>query len=136
MSNYFDVTVSGLSFEDVVQFLEEELRKEGFNVITDINIKETFSTMLGVSFRKYSIINAYNPTYTYRALHAHDKAGLFLPSSFVVQETEKGEVEVTGIDPIPAMKPAECDDLILVANQIQRKIRHVLKAIQYGNFNV
>lgn len=127
MGYYFNTRVRGVSFDEAVQFLEEELRKEGFGVISEIDIRKAFRTRLGMEYRKYTIIGAFNPAYTYRALHSNDKSGLFLPCNFIVQETEDHEIEIAAIDPTSLVKATKDENLNLIANQMQRKIRLVIR---------
>lgn len=135
MSYYFNIVVEGLTFDETVAFLTEELRKEGFGIVTEIDMKKTLKSKLDLNFRKYKILGACSPSYAYRALHSEDKIGIFLPCNFVVQQHENGAVEVAGVDPVVSMTSVDNEDLTLIANQIQRKILHVIKGLQYGNFH-
>lgn len=135
MSYYFNVTVSGVSFEEAILFLEEELRKEGFNVITEIDIKQAFRMKLNMHFRKYSIIGACNPTYTYRALNADDKAGVLLPINFVVQQLDEGDIEISVTDPMVLMTASDNEDLNMVGNQMQRKVRQIIGHLRYAEIH-
>ena len=135
MSYYFNIKVEGLTFDEAIKFLTEELQKEGFGVVSEIDMKETFKTKLNLNFRKYKILGACSPSYAYRALHSEDNVGLLLPCNFVIQEHENGEIEIAAADPVASMNPVENEDLAMIANQIQRKIRHVVKALQYGVFH-
>tara|TARA_R110000868_G_scaffold1211_1_gene9269 strand:- start:40274 stop:40684 length:411 start_codon:yes stop_codon:yes gene_type:complete len=135
MSYYFNIKVEGLTFDEALKFLTEELHKEGFGVISEIDMKETLKTKLNLNFRKYKILGACSPSYAYRALHSEDNIGLLLPCNFVIQEHENGEIEIAAADPVASMYSVENEDLAMIANQIQRKIRHVVKALQYGVFH-
>jgi uncharacterized protein (DUF302 family) len=127
--------VSGVSFEEAILFLEEELRKEGFNVITEIDIKEAFRMKLNMHFRKYSIIGACNPAYTFRALHADDKAGVFLPLNFVIQQLDGEDIEISVVDPMAMMGASDNEDLNMVANQMQRKVRQIIEHLRYAEIH-
>lgn len=135
MSYYFNIVVEGLTFDEAVTFLTEELRKEGFGVVSEIDMKKTLKTKLNLNFRKYKILGAFSPSYAYRALHSEDNVGLLLPCNFVIQEHEDGIIEIAAADPISSMNPVDNEDLAMIANQIQRKIRQVIKALQYGDFH-
>ena len=135
MSYYFKTIVNGLTFDESVNFLTEELRKEGFGVISEFDMKKTLKVKLNLNFRKYKILGACSPTYAYRALQSEENIGLLIPCNFVIQENKYGEIEISAVDPLSSMNPVENEDLIMIANQIQRKIRHVIKALQYGNFH-
>ena len=84
-----------LSFTEAVEKVITELKKEGFGIITEINMKETFKKKINVDFRKYIILGACNPRFAYEALLQEDKLGVFLPCNVVVQEHESGEVEIS-----------------------------------------
>lgn len=135
MSYYFNIMVKGLTFDEALSFLIEELHKEGFGVISEIDMKETLKTKLDLNFRKYKIVGACSPSYAYRALHSEDNAGLLLPCNFVIQEHKDGHIEIAAVDPVASMNPVENEDLTMIANQIQRKIRRVIKALNYGDFH-
>ena len=91
MSYYFNKTLK-VSFEEAVAKVTEALKKDGFGVLTEINVKETLKKKLNVDFRKYKILGACNPPYAYRALQAEDKIGLMLPCTVIVQELPDGKV--------------------------------------------
>ena len=96
-------------FAEAVASVTEELRKEGFGIITTIDMKETFRKKLNVDFCNYIILGACNPRYAYEALLEEDKVGVFLPCNVVVQEHENGEVEVSIVNPEEMMH--DIDDL-------------------------
>ncbi|MEQ9310019.1 MAG: DUF302 domain-containing protein [Balneolaceae bacterium] len=135
MKYYFNIVIDGLTFDEAVSFLTEELLKEGFGVISEIDMKKTLKTKLNLNFRKYKILGACSPSYAYRALSSDDNVGVLLPCNFVIQEHEDGVIEISAADPIASMNPVENEDLAMIANQIQRKIRQVIKALQFGNFH-
>lgn len=135
MSYYFNIVVEGLTFDEAVAYLTEELRKEGFGIVSEIDMKEALKTKLNLNFRKYKILGACSPSYAYRALHSEDNIGLLLPCNFVIQEHETGEIEIAAADPVASMNSVENEDLAMIANQIQRKVRHVIRALGYGDFH-
>ena len=75
-------------FEHAIQLTNESLKKEGFGVLTEINLQEKLKEKLNVDFRKYTILGACNPAYAYKALQQVDKIGTMLPCSVIVQELE------------------------------------------------
>jgi len=125
MSYYFNKTVK-TSFEEAVIKVTEELKKEGFGVLTEIDVKETLKKKLGVDFRPYKILGACNPPFAYQALQAEDKIGLMLPCNVIVQEISKGVVEVAAIDPSAAMKGIDNPELAKIAEQVREKLRKVV----------
>jgi len=89
----------GVPFNEAVEMITEELRKEGFGIITTIDLRETFRKKINIDFRNYVILGACNPRYAYEALLEEDKVGVFLPCNVVVQEHENGEIEVSIVNP-------------------------------------
>ncbi|HWP83125.1 MAG TPA: DUF302 domain-containing protein, partial [Bacteroidota bacterium] len=104
-TNYAFKTTVNLSLEEAVEKVTEELKKEGFGVLTEIDVKETLKKKLEVDFRKYKILGACNPSNAYKALQAERDIGLMLPCNVIVYESESGETVVAAIDPVAAMSP-------------------------------
>ena len=103
MKYYFNAVIEG-NFDDVENRVRKELKKEGFGVLTEIDVGMTLKKKLDVDFRPYKILGACNPEYAYQALLAEDKIGTMLPCSVIVQEVEAGKIEVAAIDPIASMQ--------------------------------
>jgi uncharacterized protein (DUF302 family) len=99
MKYYFSKIIS-LSFDDAIEKVMAELKKEGFGVLTDIDVKQTLKKKLDVDFKKYRILGACNPPFAYKALQVEDKIGTMLPCNVIVQEIDEGHVEVAAIDPV------------------------------------
>ena len=125
MSYYFNKTLKG-DFEEIIEKVTEELEKEGFGVLTEINVTETLKKKLDVDFRKYQILGACNAPYAHEALKAEDKIGTMLPCNVSVQEKESGEVEVAAVNPIASMQSVDNEELGKVANEIQAKLKRVI----------
>ena len=125
MEYYFAKTVS-CSYEEAVSRVTEELKAEGFGVLTEIDVKSTLKKKLDVDFRKYVILGACNPRFAYRALSAEDKIGILLPCNVVVQEREDGKVEVSAVDPVGMMQMVDNPDLKDVAQQVQERLKKVI----------
>ena len=128
MVYYFGATIDS-TFEDAIDKVTAELKKEGFGIITEINVKETLKEKLGVDFRKYSILGACNPQYAYKAFLAESKIGAMLPCNVVVQEKETGGIEVSAVDPVASMLAVKNDDLQAIAKEIQGKLQKVIENI-------
>ena len=126
MSYYFCKTLD-LPFEDALARVAEELQKEGFGVLTEIDVKATLKKKLNADFRNYRILGACNPPHAYEALKAEDKIGTMLPCSVIVQETPDGAVEVAAIDPVASMQAVENASLAPLASQIQAKLKAVME---------
>jgi uncharacterized protein (DUF302 family) len=125
MSYYFSKTLA-ISFDEAIIKVTEELKKEGFGIITEIDVKETLKKKLNVDFKKYRILGACNPSFAYQALEAEDKIGTMLPCNVIVQEISEGKTEVAAIDPIASMQAIENPKLRNVAEQVQSKLKKVI----------
>jgi uncharacterized protein (DUF302 family) len=125
MSYYFSKLL-GLPFDDAVLKVREELKKEGFGIITEIDVTETLKKKLNVDFKKYRILGACNPSFAYQALQAEDKIGTMLPCNVIVQEAQEGKTEVAAIDPIASMQAIENTRLQDVAEQVRKKLEKVI----------
>lgn len=128
MSYYFNKTING-NFDDVVVKVTDELKKEGFGILTEIDVKETLKKKLDVDFKKYKILGACNPPFAYEALQAEDKIGTMLPCNVIVIEQTPGQVEVAAVDPIASMQAVNNPNLGKVANEVQSKLRKVVESL-------
>ena len=128
MSYYLSKTL-GISFDKAITRVTEELKKEGFGILTEIDVKETLKKKLNVDFRKYRILGACNPPFAYRALQAEDKIGLMLPCNLIVQETLDGKTEVSAIDPIASMQAIDNPQLRTVAEEVREKMKRVIEGL-------
>jgi uncharacterized protein (DUF302 family) len=118
-----------MSFDDAVNKVTDELKKEGFGVLTDIDVQTTLKKKLDVDFRKYRILGACNPSFAYKALQAESRIGTMLPCNVIVQETEEGKIEVSAIDPIASMQAIENPGLQDIADQVQAKLKKVVEGL-------
>jgi len=126
MKYYFSKTIP-LSFEDAIEKVIAELKKEGFGVLTDIDVKETLKKKLDVNFKKYRILGACNPPFAYKALQVEGKIGTMLPCNVIVQEIDEGQVEVAAIDPVASMQAVANPALKDVAEEVQAKLKKVME---------
>jgi uncharacterized protein (DUF302 family) len=125
MSYYFGKTLE-IGFEEAVHRVIEELQKEGFGILTDIDVRATLKKKLNVDFKNYRILGACNPPFAYQALQAEDKIGTMLPCNVIVQENEEGNAEVSVIDPIASMQAVKNPNLRGIAEEVQAKLRRVI----------
>lgn len=128
MSYYFSKTVN-MGFNEAVEKVTENLKKEGFGVLTQIDVKETLNKKLNVDFKNYKILGACNPPYAYKALQAEDKIGVMLPCNVVVIDQGNGSVEVTAVDPVASMMAIKNESLAPVAGEISTKLQNVIAAV-------
>ena len=115
-----------ISFDDAIKHVIEELKKEGFGILTEIDVKQTLKKKLNVDFYNYKILGACNPNFAYQALQAENKIGTMLPCNVIIQERSKGKVEVSAVDPIASMKAVENSQLKKIAEQVQAKLYKVI----------
>lgn len=128
MSYYFNRTLE-LPFEKAVEKVKEELKKEGFGIMTTIDVRETIREKLKVDFRPYIIIGACNPHFAHQALKTEDKIGTMLPCNVIVQQPAEGNVEVAAIDPVASMQAIDNPALKQVAQQVREKLRKVVENV-------
>jgi uncharacterized protein (DUF302 family) len=118
-----------LSFDKAIEKTTEELKKQGFGIITSIDLKKTFKTKLNVDFRNYTILGACNPQYAYEGLLEEDKLGIFLPCNVVVQEHDNGEVEISMINPEEMVHGIDDLNLRTFASDVKESLLEVLRNI-------
>ena len=128
MKYYFNKTVIG-DFNQVIEKVTEELKKEGFGILTEIDIKATLKKKLDVDFYNYRILGACNPPFAYKALLVEDKIGTMLPCNVIVQEKEKGKIEISAVDPMVSMSAVENKVLVKVAKQVRDKLKVVIENV-------
>ena len=128
MRYYFNKTLTS-SFDEAVAKVTAELNKEGFGILSEIDVSEALKKKLKVNFRKYRILGACNPHFAYEALQAEEKIGTMLPCNVIVQELSENVVEVAAIDPIASMQAVDNAKLRSVAEQVQTKLKRVIAAL-------
>jgi len=126
MSYYFNKVVN-MTFEEAIERVTEELNKEGFGVLTEIDVKAALKKKINVDFRKYRILGACNPVFAHKALLEEDKIGTMLPCNVIVQEKEDGQIEVAAIDPIASMQSVKNENLGEIASTVQSKLKQVIE---------
>jgi uncharacterized protein (DUF302 family) len=128
MSYYFTKKIAE-DFATAVARVTDELKKEGFGILTEIDVKATMKKKLDVDFREYKILGACNPPFAYKALTVEDKIGVMLPCNVIVQETPDGQVEVSAVDPIASMQAVQNPELESVAREVQAKLKKVIVSL-------
>ena len=127
--NYYYSKVMDLSFDEAIVRVTDELKKEGFGVLTEIDVKATLKNKLDVDFRNYRILGACNPPFAYQALLAEPQIGLMLPCNVVVQESDNGQIIISAIDPLASMQAVENEALGEVAEQVRAKLQKVIESV-------
>jgi len=115
-------------FDTAVTHVIEGLKREGFGILTEIDVKSTLKNKLGEDFRPYRILGACNPPLAFRALQLEDKIGTMLPCNVIVQEHNDG-VEVSAVDPVASMQAIENTGLADVAKEVRAKLKKVIEGL-------
>jgi uncharacterized protein (DUF302 family) len=128
MNYYFSKQVNG-SFNKILSKAIIELQKEGFGIITEINVTETLKKKLNIDFRKYQILGACNPSFAYQALTAEDKIGTMLPCNVIIVEKSSDTIEVAAINPMASMHLIDNPALHEIASKVSEKLERVIKIL-------
>lgn len=128
MKYYFEKTTD-YAFDEAVEKVTEELKKEGFGILTEIDVRATLKNKLDVDFRKYQILGACNPPFAHKALQAENKIGAMLPCNVIVQELDNGKTEIAVVDPAASMQAVDNDKLGEIADEIRSKLEKVIQAV-------
>ena len=129
MTYYFNKVLKGKSFNEAIELVTAELKKEGFGILTEIDIKDTLKSKIDVDFKKYKILGACNPHFAYEALQSEDKIGVLLPCNVIVEEHENGAVEVSAVNPMASMSAVQNKTLIELASKVQLKLIKVINSL-------
>ena len=128
MTDYGFIKELDISVEDAIEKITEELKKEGFGVLTSIDMKEKFREKLNIDFKKYVILGACNPALAYKSLSAEESIGLMLPCNAIVYE--KGDKTIVGIiKPGAAMGMIGNEELRGIAEIAEAKLKKVSEAL-------
>jgi uncharacterized protein (DUF302 family) len=124
----FGKTVA-LSWAQAQQRVREELQKEGFGILTEIDVKEKFREKLGREFRDYVILGACNPALAWEALDREVNIGTLLPCNVVVYTGDAGETVVMAMDPVAALGMIANPELAALSRTVREKLERVLAAL-------
>ena len=114
--------VVNLGYDEAIAKVTDELKKEGFGVLTEIDVKATLKKKLDVDFKPYKILGACNPPFAYKALQSEEQIGLMLPCNVIVYVNDEGKTVVAAVDPIASMQAVKNESLGEVAETIQGKL--------------
>ena len=129
MDYFFETTIKDSGFEEAVEKVTTELRSEGFGIVTQIDVRNTFREKLGVEFRQYRILGACNPQFAYQALSEEEEVGVFLPCNVVVTETTKGTIRIFAVDPVASMAAVKNEKLGSLATEIRERVKRVVARV-------
>lgn len=124
----FSTTFPG-TYEQALTRTVEELQKEGFGVLTEIDVKAVMKKKLDIDKRPYKILGACNPVLANKALTAEPDIGLLLPCNVVVREEEDGKVTVAFMDPIAVLKLTNRPEIAQLASEVRAKLERVQAAL-------
>jgi len=128
MTYHFSKIVD-MPFDKAVAATTEVLKKHGFGVLTQIDVKETLHKKLGVDFRPYLILGACNPKLAHQALSVEDKIGTMLPCNVVVQQRGDNKVEISAVNPVASMSVIDNPELSGISQQVGDLLKQVIAEI-------
>lgn len=124
--SYYLSKILTVSFDEAVIRAIEALKKEGFGILTEIDVSATLKKKINVDFPSYRILGACNPALAYEALTLENKVGTMLPCNVVVRDAGNGQTEVAAIDPVASMQAIDNPALKLAAAQVRTKLEKVI----------
>ena len=129
MSYTIDRTISGETFDKVVERTRSALSAQGFGVLTEIDVKATLKKKLGEDVDNYLILGACNPGMAHKAMQIEPKVGAMLPCNVIVRATGQNAVEISAIDPVASMTAIDNAELRSVAEQVREMLKTVIAKI-------
>jgi uncharacterized protein (DUF302 family) len=126
--NYGFSKTLDMPFEQGIEKVTSELKKEGFGVLTSIDVKETLKQKINVDFKKYTILGACNPPIAHKALQEEEELGLLLPCNVIVYEKDN-KTKVSFFDPMVMTWVIDNDNMKPIASEVKEKLQKVLEAI-------
>jgi len=118
-----------MSIDDAEALTRDALAKEGFGVLTEIDVRGTLKKKLDVDFPPYRILGACNPPFAHKALQSEPRVGTMLPCNVILRELSETEVEVSAIDPVSSMQAIDNPALVQIAGEIREKLKRVLDSL-------
>jgi len=124
---YFFSKRLAVTFEEGINKVVKGLEKEGFGILTEIDVKATLKKKLDVDINPYKILGACNPPFAHKALQAEKEIGLMLPCNVIVYLNDDLETVVAAIDPVASMQAISNPQLKEIANIIREKLKSVIE---------
>ena len=125
---YFKKTVTG-NFSEIVEKVKDNLKDQGFSVITEIDMDKKLNEKLNTDVKPYKILGACNPGYAFKTLQIDDNIGVFLPCKVIVKQLEGNEVEVVSVNPAEMMRMMNNEELTKVAEEVSIKLKTVVEGL-------
>jgi len=129
MMNYGIGKAVDLSYDEAIDAVTEELKKQGFGILTTIDVKDTLKKKIDKDFERYVILGACNPNFAYRALGAVPNLGLLLPCNVIVHETPQGQTIVEIFNPLFMAEIIDHPDIKEIARSVAGSLQTVLDAL-------
>ncbi|MBN1143961.1 MAG: DUF302 domain-containing protein [Bacteroidales bacterium] len=126
---YYINKILSMGFEESLEHVTEALKKEGFGVVSVIDMQAKLKEKLGVDYKKYTILGACNPSYAYKTLQVEEKIGVMLPCNVVIIDRENGTTEVAAVHPLASMMAIENAELEPMAKEITEKLTRVINSL-------
>ena len=126
MNYHISTTINSTMGESIVR-LTEELKKEGFGVLFDINLEGIFKEKIDVDFRPYRVIGTCNPRIGHKVFGIDEHMGVFLPCHISVQDKGNGNIKISAIDPIAPMSAVGIDALEPIGKEVQEVLKNVIE---------
>ena len=118
-----------VSYDDALVKVTAELKKEGFGVITEIDVQATIKKKLGEGMKPYKILGACNPKLAHEAIQAENEVGLFLPCNVIVYVNDDGKTVISAIDPLDMMMAVKNPELAGTAQKVREKLKNVIERL-------
>jgi uncharacterized protein (DUF302 family) len=116
-------------YQEVTNTITRNLQKQGFGILTTIDVTDSLKKNLGVKFRNYRIMGACNPECAYKVLSLESHIGEMLPCNIVVQEHENGEIEISAVNPMETIDNSMNPTLEGIVNEVSKRLRMAVDEI-------
>jgi uncharacterized protein (DUF302 family) len=126
--NYGFSKTLDIPFEQALEKVTAELKKEGFGVLTSIDVKETLKQKINIDFKKYTILGACNPLIAHKALQEEEELGLLLPCNVIVYEKDN-KTNISFFDPMVMTWVIDNDNMKPIAGEVKEKLQKVLESV-------
>ena len=127
--DYHYSKILSMTFDATIAKVTEELKKEGFGILTEIDVQATLKKKLDVDFRPYRILGACNPTFAWQAFQAEDHIGVLMPCNVIVQDRGNDRTEVSAVNPMSSMQSVRNPVLGDVAAEVTARLRRVIDSL-------
>jgi len=127
--NYSYSTKLKGDFEEIIERVTDELKTEGFGVLTQIDVTKTLKEKIDVDFKKYRILGACNPHFAHKALSEEEKVGVMLPCNVIVVEVGENDYEVSAVNPMASMQVIENEYLGSLASEVEEKLKAAISRL-------